>query len=158
MNARPAIAIAWHTTEREELRPLFELAEEPEVLDTYLSHGRVLVAREAGVAVAHLQLTDPGQPGTLEVKNMAVAETHQGRGIGRALMERAIAECRTEGARTLLVATATADTGDLRFYQRLGFRLLRVQRDAFTAAQGYPDGIVIDGIPLRDQVWLSLEL
>jgi hypothetical protein len=73
-------------------------------------------------------------------------------------MERAIAEARTEGARTLLVATAAADTGNLRFYQRLGFRLLRVRRDAFTAAQGYRDDIVIDGIPLRDQVWLSHEL
>ncbi len=158
MTAPPTIAIGWHTTERSELRPLFELAEEPEVLESYLSHGRVLVAREAGRLVGHLQLVDPGRPGTLEVKNMAVAESHQGRGIGRTLMERAITECRAEGMGTLLVATAAADTGNLRFYQRLGFRLLRVQRDAFTAAQGYPDGIVIDGIPLRDQVWLSQDL
>ena len=158
MTAGPAIEIGWHTTGRDELRPLFELAEEPEVLESYLSDGRVLVAREADMAVGHLQLVDPGQPATLEVKNMAVAESHRGRGVGRALMERAIAEARTEGARTLLVATAAADTGNLRFYQRLGFRLLRVQRDAFTAAQGYRDDIVIDGIPLRDQVWLSHEL
>ena len=128
------------------------------MLDGYLALGRVLVARDAGVAVGHLQLVESEGEATSEVKNMAVAESHQGRGIGRSLMERAIAECRTEGVRTLLVATAAADTGNLRFYQRLGFRLLRVQRDAFTGAQGYPDGIVIDGIPLRDQVWLSQEL
>ena len=95
---RPAIEIDWHTTEREDLRPLFELAEEPEVLDSYLELGRVLVALEGGVAVGHLQLVDPGLPATLEVKNMAVAETHHRRGIGRALVERAIAECRAEGA------------------------------------------------------------
>ena len=34
----------------------------------------------------------------------------------------------------------------------------RVVRDAFTHATGYPDAIEIDGIPLRDQVWFSLDL
>ena len=33
-----------------------------------------------------------------------------------------------------------------------------VERDAFTAANGYPQGIVVDGIPLRDRVWLDMEL
>jgi hypothetical protein len=58
----------------------------------------------------------------------------------------------------MLVATASADTGNLRFYQRLGFRMLSIQRDAFTAADGYPAGLVIDGIPLLDRVWLTLGL
>jgi hypothetical protein len=35
--------------------------------------------------------------------------------------------------------------------------MLRVERDVFTPDAGYPE-IDIDGIPLRDQVWLSLEL
>jgi hypothetical protein len=30
-----------------------------------------------------------------------------------------------------------------------------VDRDAFTPATGYPDPIMIDGIPLMDRVWLS---
>jgi len=53
------------------------------------------------------------------------------------------------------LATAAADTGAIRFYQRCGFRLLRVVRDAFVPATGYPDDVRIDGIPLRDQVWLD---
>jgi hypothetical protein len=57
----------------------------------------------------------------------------------------------------LVVATAAADTRVLRFYQLLGFRMLRVERDAFTPENGYPE-IDVDGIPLRDRVWLSLEL
>ena len=58
----------------------------------------------------------------------------------------------------MLVATGAADVGNLRFYQRLGFRMLRIERDAFTPATGYPDGIEVDGIPLRDRVWLSRSL
>ncbi|MBL7618776.1 MULTISPECIES: hypothetical protein [unclassified Frankia] len=47
---------------------------------------------------------------------------------------------------------------NLRFYQRRGFRFRAVERDAFTEATGYPAGIVIDGIELRDRVWLDLAL
>jgi hypothetical protein len=59
---------------------------------------------------------------------------------------------------TLVVATAAADIGNLRFYQRLGFRLRSIERDAFTPAIGYPPGLEIDGIELRDRVWLDLSL
>jgi GNAT superfamily N-acetyltransferase len=91
------------------------------------------------------------------VKSIAVRKDRQGTGVGRMLLQRAIAACRQEGWSELVVATAAADVGVLRFYQRLGFRLLRVERDAFTPEAGYPD-IEIDGIPLRDRVWLSRSL
>jgi hypothetical protein len=54
-----------------------------------------------------------------------------------------------------VVATAAADLGNLRFYQRQGFRMRPIERDAFTAATGYPPGPCIDGIELRDRVWLD---
>jgi hypothetical protein len=47
------------------------------------------------------------------------------------------------------------DIGNLRFYQRLGFRLRSIDRDAFTEATGYAAGIVIDGIERRDRVRLD---
>ena len=55
----------------------------------------------------------------------------------------------------VLVATAAADIGNLRFYQRQGFRMRAIERDAFTPATGYPSGLLIDGIELRDRVWLD---
>ena len=55
----------------------------------------------------------------------------------------------------VLVATAAADIGNLRFYQRQGFRMRWIERDAFTPATGYSPDIVIDGIKLRDRVWLD---
>ena len=56
------------------------------------------------------------------------------------------------------MATAAADIGNLRFYQRVGFRLRAVERDAFTPETGYAPGLRIDGIELRDRVWLDHEL
>jgi GNAT superfamily N-acetyltransferase len=89
---------------------------------------------------------------------MAVDEAYQGRGVGRALMDAAVARARAEGRPALVVATAAADVGNLRFYQRLGFRMRSLDRDAFTPATGYEPGLTIDGIELRDRVWLDLAL
>lgn len=123
-----------------------------------MDQGRVLVATDDGQIVAHLQLVESDVEHEVELRSIAVIDQRQRQGIGRALIERAIADCRAEGLHTLLVATASADIGNLRFYQRLGFRMLRIERDAFTTADGYPDGLTIDGIPLRDRVWLTLDL
>jgi ribosomal protein S18 acetylase RimI-like enzyme len=155
----PAHELEWHRGPRADLRHLFELAEDsPQQLDGYLHLGRVLVALEDGSPIGHLQIIESDPLVEVELKTMAVAERLQGRGIGRALIERALVESRAAGAQTMLVSTASADVGALRFYQRLGFRMLRIERDAFTAAEGYPEGLTIDGIPLRDRVWLSQRL
>jgi N-acetylglutamate synthase-like GNAT family acetyltransferase len=153
------IEIGWHAGPREELRYLFALAEDsPQQLDAYLHLGRALVATHDRSIVAHLQIVESDTADEIELRSLAVVEQCRRRGIGRALVERAVAECRAEGARTLLVATASADVANLRFYQLLGFRMLRVERDAFTTSGGYPAGLTIDGIPLRDRVWLTLPL
>jgi GNAT superfamily N-acetyltransferase len=141
---------------RQELRPLFELAEDSAAeLDSYLEAGRVLVAVADGEVIGHLQLTGTGDPQAAEVKNMAVREALQGHGVGRRLIQAAVDLAAAESLTTILVATAAADIGNLRFYQRQGFRMRSVERDAFTSATGYPEGLLIDGIELRDRVWLD---
>ena len=46
----------------------------------------------------------------------------------------------------------------LAFYQKVGFRLWRIERDVFSPERGYPEGIEENGIPLRDMVWLERDL
>ena len=151
-------AIEWFEGSRDELADLFALADDsPAAVSAYRDLGRVLVARDGPAVIGHLQLVAGDSAGAAEVKSIAVREDRQGTGVGRMLLEHAIAACRDEGRSVLVVATAAADVGVLRFYQLLGFRLLRVERDAFTPEAGYPE-IEIDGIALRDRVWLSLSL
>jgi GNAT superfamily N-acetyltransferase len=151
--------IQWYQGDRRELRALFELAEDSaSQLDAYFHLGRVLVALLDDHIVGHLQAVSTGHPERVEIKNMAVLAPCQGHGIGRALIESLVELLADTPVTTLLVATAAADIGNLRFYQRRGFRLRSVERDAFTEATGYPTGIVIDGIELRDRVWLDLPL
>lgn len=147
-----------HEGDREVLRPLFREADDSEqAIDSYIDAGEVLTAVEDGEIIGHLLLIAGGD-GTFELKSMAVVESRRGAGAGRELVGAALRRCRALGARRLLVATAAADTGNLRFYQRQGFRLTAIERDAFGPDSGYPDDIVIDGIPLRDRVWLDYDL
>jgi GNAT superfamily N-acetyltransferase len=134
----------------------FREAEDSEsLLASYIDLGRLWVARTPdGTAVGHLQVI-PREPGVWEVTNTAVAEASRGLGIGRALLERALDEARSAGVERVILATATADVGNLRFYQRCGFRMTHVVPDAFDELHGYPPGIVVDGIPMLDQVWFE---
>ena len=122
------VAIDWHVGPRSKLRFLFEFAEDSQrQLDEYLELGRVLVARRGPVFLGHLQLVPTIAPGEIELKNMAVVPEQRGGGVGRALVEAALRKCGGEGWARMVVATAAADTGNLRFYQRLGFHeLIRV--------------------------------
>jgi len=124
-------------------------------LDSYIDLGRVWVARTSdGEIVGHLQAVARDES-RWEVVNTAVAEHVRGQGFGRALLDRAVDEARSAGVARVILATATADIGNLRFYQRCGFRMTRVVQDAFGPHTGYLEPIEIDGIPMRDQVWFE---
>jgi GNAT superfamily N-acetyltransferase len=154
-----AVQIDWYQGDRAGLRWLFEEAEDSRTqLDSYLDAGRVLVARSGPDVVGHLQLVPTGRDSEIELKSMAVVPRLRGTGIGRSLITAAITESRAGNLTRILVSTAAASAGNLRFYQRCGFRFLSIDRDAFTPDTGYPDPILIEGIPLLDRVWLSQDL
>jgi GNAT superfamily N-acetyltransferase len=107
--------------------------------------------------IGHLQVVQ--RRDAWEVTNTAVIDSQRGRGAGRALLAQAVAEVRAAGVHRMILATATAtataDVGNLRFYQRCGFRMTRVVQDVFTEDAGYPPGLEVDDIPLLDQVWFE---
>ena len=150
------ITIEEYSGSHREVEWSFRLAEDSDQqLDAYIDLGRVWVARAPdGEIVGHLQAVARDES-RWEVVNTAVAEHERGRGVGRALLERAVDEARSAGVARVILATATADIGNLRFYQRCGFRMTRIVPDAFGAYQGYPPGIEVDGIPMLDQVWFE---
>jgi GNAT superfamily N-acetyltransferase len=154
---RGRVDIRRYDGDRELLRPFFRLADDSEQqIDAYLSRGDVLVA-EDGELVGHVQLV-AARERVWELTSLAVIDSRRGEGVGGLLVDAAVRHCRQRGAGRLLVATAAADISNLRFYQRQGFRMLCIEREAFSAAAGYPDGIVVDGIPLLDRVWFDQEV
>jgi GNAT superfamily N-acetyltransferase len=134
----------------------FRLAEDSDQqLDSYIDLGRLWVARTPdGEVVGHLHAVER-ERSLWEVVSIAVAEHARGHGVGRTLLDRVVEEARRARVGRLILATATADIGNLRFYQRCGFRMTHIVPDAFGPYQGYPPGIVVDGIPMLDQVWFE---
>jgi len=156
MSDASRFSIAVYGGDRADLLPWFRLADDSDVeIGRYRDAGDVLVAVDADRIVGHAQVLHAG---TWQLNSIAVAESHRRLGLGRALIEAAIEHVRHRGAGLLEVATGAADTGLLRFYQRLGFRLARIERNAFTPAAGYAPGLTVDGIPLLDRVWLDRTL
>ncbi|HVY63428.1 MAG TPA: GNAT family N-acetyltransferase [Gammaproteobacteria bacterium] len=153
------VTIEHYDGPRARLRTLFELAEDSaQQLDSWFDAGRVLVAWQANEPLGCVQLVETARADEAEIKSIAVHGSAQGRGIGRALVAAAAQLARESAHSTLVVATATADIGNLRFYQRLGFRMRAIERDVFTPAAGYPPGLVADGIEVRDRVWFERPL
>jgi GNAT superfamily N-acetyltransferase len=132
-----------------------EADDSPELLDSYIDLGLLWVARAAGgEVIGHLHAVPRGED-AWEITNTAVVESQRGRGAGRALLEGVVDAAGAAGVRRLVLATGAADIGNLRFYQRCGFRMTHVVRDVFTPENGYPPGLEVDGIPLLDQVWFE---
>ena len=156
----PTVRIEEYAGPHRDLIASFREAEDSETrLDAYLDLGRVWVARgEADEVLGHLQAVAEDDGTAWEVTNTAVAAGARRRGIGSLLLERVTDEARAAGVRRVVLATAAADVGALRYYQRCGFRMTRVVHDAFGPHTGYLEPIEIDGIPMRDQVWFERSL
>lgn len=126
-----------------------------EMVADYVSRGRVFVAEADGeiVGVGALIRT---RPATMELVNVAVRPDRQGRGLGKAIVRAAIEMARASGVRTLELGTGNSGVGALALYQKMGFRIVGVDRDFFT--RHYSEPIVENGIPCRDMIRLAMDL
>ncbi len=85
----------------------------------------------------------------------------EGRGVGSALVATVIETSTMHGCKRLWLITTNDNTKALRFYQKLGFRLVRVYRDAIDGSRKLkPEipSIGMDGIPIRDEIELEFQL
>ncbi|MEZ4451029.1 MAG: GNAT family N-acetyltransferase [Nannocystaceae bacterium] len=144
--------------DRARVRPLLELADDaPREVDAVLAEDRIFVLVDGDALVGEAAIADRGE-GVVELRSLAIAAAHQGQGRGRALVEALLERLRGEGVRRVIVATAIAGLGVVRFYLRLGFRASSIERDAFTPERGYPSGLQEGGIPILDRIWFDLDL
>ena len=144
---------------REAWVELLELADEPAPLRRYVDDGTLYgVVDDASGRPRAAALTIDQSDDTTELRAVAVAEGEQGTGLGSWLVSEVCDRLRDRGIRRVVVGTATSGVRQLAFYQRLGFRLERIERDFFTAEKGYPACLSENGIPTRDMAWMDLDL
>jgi ribosomal protein S18 acetylase RimI-like enzyme len=76
---------------------------------------------------ADLPLVDP-DPRDCEIKRVYLLSRYQGGGVGRELVQRAIDEAKSCGARRVLLGVYSGNERAIGFYQRLGFATVGTRR------------------------------
>ena len=116
------------------------------------------VAVDDGVIVGHLSYRIEGD--TCEVT--AVAARPPARGTGTRLLDAVVDEARMAGCASVWLTTTNDNLDALRFYQRRGFRLVRIRPGAVDGARRTVKPEIPEigsyGIPMRDELDLELRL
>jgi GNAT superfamily N-acetyltransferase len=92
---------------------------------------------------------------------VTIDSTSAGVGIGSALIAAVRDAAASCGCRRVWVITTNDNLDALRFYQRRGFVLVAVHRDAVTEARRQKPQIPLignHGIPIRDEIELELRI
>ncbi|GAA3340011.1 GNAT family N-acetyltransferase [Amorphoplanes nipponensis] len=114
------------------------------------------IAQDGGEPVGLLTYRAVG--GEWEV--VTIAADRPGSGAGGALLDWVRVAATAAGGVRLWLVTTNDNVRALRFYQRRGYDLVAVHREAVTRARALKPGIpeVVDGIPVRHEVELELRL
>ena len=99
-------------------------------------------------------LTHRPGPRPDEWEIVSIAAFVEGAGVGTALLAAVRALARGQAIRRLWLVTTNDNTRAIRFYQRRGFDLVALHRDAVTAGRALKPSIPweLDGIPLRHEL------
>jgi len=92
---------------------------------------------------------------------VSLNSTREGQGVGSALVEAVIAAAREARCSRVWLITTNDNLSALRFHQKRGFHLVAVHRDALDVSRRLKPEIPLigmEGIPLRDEIELELDL
>ncbi len=135
--------------------------------------GAVLIARkgelrDASVLPALVAERDGAPVGVLtyevvgdELEVMSIESWDEGSGVGTALLTAAVDAARAAGCSRVWLITTNDNLRALRFYQRRGMRLVRVDPGVVAAARALKPSIPLvgqDGIEITDELELELLL
>lgn len=141
---------------REKYLDLLLLADPEEaVVMAYLNQGWLFALFEDDELYGVMLLLEHDAE-TLEIKNIAVKESAQGKGFGKQLLDQAKTFGRQQGYRVLMVGTGNSSLPVLFFYQKAGFRFRSVIRDFFV--DNYKEPIYENGLQCTEMLILDQEL
>lgn len=127
--------------------------EQEDMIDRYLDRGTMYILTDRNQVLGQCVVTDEGD-GVLEIKNIAIRETAQGKGLGRMLVEDMAR--RFKGKYTMLQVGTGDSPSTLPFYEKCGFVRHHVIPNFFTDHYDHP--IVEQGKQLRDMIVLRRAL
>jgi RimJ/RimL family protein N-acetyltransferase len=100
---------------------------------------------DEGEVVGRLSLSRDTHPGSSHVADLGlmVAASHRRQGIGRALLEQAVAWCRAAGIRKLELHVFPHNEAAIRLYEEFGFEREGYRKAHYRREDGYVDAILM---------------
>ena len=92
---------------------------------------------------------------------LSLDSLHEAHGIGTILLNKVIREAQENGAKTIRLITTNDNLPALRFYQKRGFDMIRIYRNALDQAWKIKPEIPLigmNGIPLKHEIELEMTL
>ena len=123
-----------------------------EVISTYLDLSEIYVALLEDKIIGTFVLY-PVDDDTLEIKNIAVDEGLQRRGIGKLLLNKAEQISVSKGAKKIDIATSNASFEALSLYQKAGFDMHSLKKNFII--ENYPEPLFDNGIQCRHMIVLT---
>lgn len=123
-----------------------------QALMAYLPHSSIYIAYLQDKLVAQYVLY-PIDEQEVEIKNIAVDDAYQGKGIGKLLLEDATLRANDAGYNKLSIGTSNASIGQLYLYQQQGFELSGVKMNFFI--DNYTEPIFENGIQCKHMIMLT---
>ncbi|WP_438350053.1 GNAT family N-acetyltransferase [Paenibacillus sp. FA6] len=125
---------------------------EEQAIQAYITRSKCFVKEVDGNMVGTYVLL-PTRPHTMEIMNIAVEESSQGKGIGQQLIHHAIQTSKELGYTCMEIGTGNSSIAQLYLYQKCGFRIVSIDKDYFT--HHYDELIIENGLQCRDMVRLQ---
>lgn len=126
-----------------------------EMIQDYLVRGKCYIGvMDEQIIGVYVLL--PTRPKMVELVNVAIAESFQGQGLGKQLVQHAIQTAKEQGYKTMELGTGNSGVVQLALYQKCGFNITGVDRDFFV--KHYSEIIVENGIQCKDMIRLSQDL
>lgn len=136
---------------KEHYQLLLDADPSKEAISKYLDRSFCFEARK-GTDLVGVFILLPTRPDTVEIVNVAVAETYQNRGIGTQLLEAALRWTADNRYKVVEIGTGSTSFGQLYLYQKCGFRIVGVDSDFFI--EHYKEPIIENNLRLRDMIRL----
>lgn len=122
-----------------------------EKIKAYTIGGFCFTGSLEALNIAVMVLIDIGQS-KIELKNLAVAESHQNNGYGKLMLDHAINFSNKNGFKQLIVATGNSSSRPLKIYQEAVFVISHIEKDYFL--KEYEEPIFEHGVQCVDRVVL----
>ncbi|AFD07183.1 GNAT family N-acetyltransferase [Solitalea canadensis] len=125
------------------------------MVDEYINDSLIYLAINENVITGVYALL-PLNNHVAEIKNIAVHNVHQGKGIGKLLLESAIQVAKEKGFESLLIGTANSSVTQLYLYQKCGFEIVEIRKNFFL--DNYNEPIFENGIQCKHMIVLIKNL